>query len=211
MAEIEGRGEGNRAAAFEDALYGPWLDVARTADFVGVQTYTRTLVGVEGALPYPEGTPLTDMGYEYRPEALEATIRMAARRIGKPIIVTENGIATNDDARRIAFIDAALAGVARCRADGIDVRGYIHWSLLDNFEWFFGYKMRFGLVSVDRQTFKRTPKPSASTTDISSARFGATGFCGTWGGSITWILILSASASAAVEIRIDSRRASSSS
>ena len=161
MAEIEGRGEANRAAAFEDALYGPWLDVARTADFVGVQTYTRTLVGAEGALPYPAGTPLTDMGYEYRPEALEATIRMAARRIGKPIIVTENGIATSDDARRIAFIDKALAGVARCRADGIDVRGYVHWSLLDNFEWFFGYKMRFGLVSVDRQTFKRTPKPSA--------------------------------------------------
>ncbi|MFX6743174.1 family 1 glycosylhydrolase, partial [Acinetobacter baumannii] len=92
-------------------------------------------------------------------EALAATIRWAATHINRPIFVTENGIGTDDDTRRIAYIDRALAGVRACIVDGIDVRGYIHWSLIDNFEWVFGYKQRFGLVSVDRTTFKRTPKP----------------------------------------------------
>lgn len=161
MAEATGVGAGNKAAEWEAALYGPWLDVAATADFIGVQTYSRYYVGAQGLMPYPEGTRRTDMGYEYRPEALEATIRTAARRTGKPVIVTENGISTSNDQERIAFIDAALAGVKRCIADGIDVRGYVHWSLLDNFEWVYGYRMHFGLVAVDRTTFKRTPKPSA--------------------------------------------------
>jgi beta-glucosidase len=161
MQEIEGIGADNKAAEVQAALYGPWLDAAKTADFVGVQTYTRYRVGPNGPLPLPADAVRTDAGYEFRPEALEATIRYAAKVTGKPVIVTENGIATMDDTRRVAFIDAALAGVARCMADGIDVRGYIHWSLLDNFEWVYGYKQHFGLVEVDRQTFKRTPKPSA--------------------------------------------------
>ena len=161
MAEVEGVGEGNRAAEFEDALYGPWLEVARSADFVGVQTYTRYRVGPEGRLPLGPDADRTDMGYEYRPEALEATVRFAAARIGRPIIVTEHGIATSDDSRRIALIDTALTGLQRCLADGIDLRGYVHWSLLDNFEWVLGYGMRFGLVEVDRTTFARTAKPSA--------------------------------------------------
>ena len=72
-----------------------------------------------------------------------------------------NGIGTDDDTRRIAYTDRALASDRACMDEGIDVRGYIHWSLLDNFEWVYGYKQRFGLVSVDRTTFKRTPKPSA--------------------------------------------------
>lgn len=162
MAEVTGVGPDNQAEAFEASLYGPWLDVAAQADFVGVQTYTRYLVGAEGPLPHPPGTVLTDMRYEYRPEALEATIRKAASHTGRPVIVTEHGIATTDDQQRIAFIDTALEGVKRCIADGIDVRGYVHWSLLDNFEWVLGYKMRFGLVEVDRTTFDRTPKPSAA-------------------------------------------------
>ena len=161
MQEIEGVGAVNRAAEVEQSLYGPWLEAASRADFVGVQTYTRFRVGPDGLLPPPEGAELTAAGYEYRPEALAATIRYAAAKTGKPIIVTENGIATDDDTRRRAFIEAALAGVSACIAEGIDVRGYLHWSLLDNFEWTYGYKQRFGLVAVDRQTFARTPKPSA--------------------------------------------------
>jgi beta-glucosidase len=159
--EIEGVGPGNKADMVREALHGPWFEAASKADFVGVQTYSRYLVGPDGPLPPPAGAERTDAGYEYRPEALEATIRHAARVTGRPVIVTENGIATMDDRRRVAFIDAALAGVARCIADGIDVRGYIHWSLLDNFEWVYGYKQHFGLVEVDRTSFKRTPKPSA--------------------------------------------------
>ena len=161
MQEIEGVGAENKAAQVAAELYGPWLDAAKSADFVGVQTYTRIRVGADGPLPLPADAVKTDSGYEFRPEALEATIRYAIAMTGKPVIVTENGLATTDDTRRVAFIDQALAGVARCRADGLDVRGYIHWSLLDNFEWTSGYAQRFGLVAVDRTTFARTVKPSA--------------------------------------------------
>jgi beta-glucosidase len=137
------------------------MDQAAKADFVGVQTYTRIRVSDGVALPPPAGAEKTAAGYEFYPEALEETIRYAAKHAKKPIYVTENGIATDDDTRRIAYIDRALAGVRACVDDGIDVRGYLHWSLLDNFEWVFGYKQKFGLVAVDRTTFKRTPKPSA--------------------------------------------------
>ena len=74
--------------------------------------------------------------------------RFATRpaRAKVPVYVTENGIGTEDDTRRVEYIKRALAGVQKCLADGIDVRGYIHWSLLDNFEWMFGYRPKFGLV-----------------------------------------------------------------
>ena len=95
------------------------------------------------------------------PEMVGLTIAVHNGKQHIPVLVTENGIATTDDSRRIAYIDRALAGVQRCLADGIDVRGYIHWTLLDNFEWIFGYGPKFGLVAVDRSTQRRTPKPSA--------------------------------------------------
>ena len=88
-------------------------------------------------------------------------IRLAARKTRKPIYVTESGIGTDDDTRRIAWLDACVAEVEQCLADGVDVRSYIYWSLLDNFEWTQGYGQRFGLVAVDRGTFARTPKPSS--------------------------------------------------
>ncbi len=88
-------------------------------------------------------------------------IRLAARRTDKPIYVTESGIAAHDDTRRIAWLDACVAEVEKCLGEGIDVKSYIYWSLLDNFEWTQGYSQKFGLVSVDRDTFARTPKPSA--------------------------------------------------
>ena len=75
--------------------------------------------------------------------------------------VTENGVAAEDDTRRVEYIRRALAGVQKCLTDGIDVRGYFHWSLLDNFEWNSGYRPKFGLVAVNRETFERTVKPSA--------------------------------------------------
>jgi beta-glucosidase len=132
-------------------------------DFVGVQCYTRMRVGPAGALPPDEGVPVTQMGYEYWPQALEATVRRAwGFTGGTPILVTENGISTSDDEVRIRFVSEALAGVQRCLRDGIDVRGYIYWSLLDNFEWVLGYGPRFGLVEVDRETFERRPKASAA-------------------------------------------------
>jgi beta-glucosidase len=104
---------------------------------------------------------ITDAGYEYYPQAVAGTIRWAHRAIGKPIYVTESGIATDNDAQRINFIDEALASLRETMDDGIPVHSYMYWSLLDNFEWTSGYSKHFGLVGVDLQTFKRTPKPSA--------------------------------------------------
>lgn len=75
------------------------------------------------------------------------------------MIVTENGMATSDDARRIDYTTGALAGMAEAIADGCDVRGYLHWSLLDNYEWG-SFRPTFGLIAVDHETFARTPKPS---------------------------------------------------
>src|SRR3546814_9795819 len=132
------------------------------SDFIGVQTYTRVRVGPNGPLPLEEGAELTSAGYEYYPEALAGTIRFAHERIGRPVYVTESGVATDDDARRIVFIDRALKAVRSCMEDGIPVHGYIYWSLLDNFEWTSGYSKHFGLVGVDLETFRRTPKPSAA-------------------------------------------------
>lgn len=143
-------------------LYEPWFNASAGCDFIGVQTYMEFHVGPDGDLPPEEGTELTQMGYAYAPQALEHTIRYAHQSTGLPVLVTENGIGTADDAQRIAFIQRALEGVEICLADGIDVRGYIHWSLFDNFEWDRGYGPTFGLVAVDRETFERTPKPSAS-------------------------------------------------
>ncbi len=160
--DIQSVGAPSWADAARDRLYGDWIQVARAhSDFIGVQTYTRFLVDAKGIVPPPKDTELTDAGYEFYPQALANTIRWAHATIDKPIYVTENGIATDDDARRIAFIDQALSGVRDCIDDGIPVHSYLYWSLLDNFEWTSGYAKHFGLVAVDLKTFKRTVKPSA--------------------------------------------------
>src|SRR5262249_23673171 len=100
-----------RTASLNRVLYDTWLGPDVPSDFIGVQTYPRILMGAEGPLPVPHGAPVTDAGYEYYPSALGATVRYAARVSHKPVIITESGIATSDDARRIAFIDATLAEV----------------------------------------------------------------------------------------------------
>ncbi|MCK6556151.1 family 1 glycosylhydrolase [Candidatus Binatia bacterium] len=153
-------GESRRDAARAET-FDPFLELARGDDFVGVQTYSRVRFGPDGALEPEAGVPTLIMGYEFWPEALEATIRYASSVAGVPIYVTENGIGTTDDAQRIEYVRRALRGVARCLRDGIDVRGYFYWSLMDNFEWLFGYGPQFGLVAVDRDTQRRTPKASA--------------------------------------------------
>jgi beta-glucosidase len=144
-----------------EEVYHPWLEAASRSDFLGVQTYTRCRVGKKGDLGPEPGVEVTQMGYEFWPAALEACLRYAASRVAVPLYVTESGIATGDDNRRIDYIRQSLAGVLRCLAAGIDVRGYVHWSLLDNFEWIMGYRPKFGLIAVDRATQRRTVKPSA--------------------------------------------------
>jgi len=152
-------GEAFAAATWEEE-FTHYLPYIQGDDFLGVQNYTRTLYGPEGQLPAPQSAELTQMDYEFYPQALEHVLRRVAEEFHGDLIITENGIATADDTRRVAFIDQALAGVRRCIADGLPVKGYFHWSLLDNFEWQKGYAMNFGLVTVDRKTMARTPKPS---------------------------------------------------
>ena len=137
-----------------------YLPYIQNDDFLGVQNYTRSLMGPDGSLPAPDGAELTQMNYEFYPEALEHVIRKVAEDFKGDLIVTENGIATADDKRRIAFIEQALSGVQNCIRDGLPVKGYFHWSLLDNFEWQKGYSMTFGLIAVDRTTQTRKPKAS---------------------------------------------------
>jgi len=142
--------------------YEPWFKaLAQHGDFIGVQTYTRELIGPEGVVAPPKDAVFTSAHMEYYPQALEATIRYTAQQVKLPIYVTENGVSTDDDAQRVAYIGIAVKGVTNCLKDGIDLRGYVHWSLVDNFEWIFGYGPRFGLIGVDRATMKRTIKPSA--------------------------------------------------
>jgi beta-glucosidase len=143
---------------------GQHLEITKGDDFVGVQAYSRTRLDERGLPLGPEEgvEVVSSMGYEFWPAALEVAIRHAANVSGAPIYVTENGLGHDDDTRRIAYVTDALEGLGRCVADGIDVRGYYYWSLLDNFEWALGYVPKFGLVEVDRESFTRTPKPSAS-------------------------------------------------
>jgi beta-glucosidase len=142
-------------------VYEPWLEAADRSDFLGIQVYTRCRVGKKSDTGPEPGVELTQMGYEFWPEALEACLRYAKARVSVPIYITENGISTEDDTRRIEFIRRALQGVRNCLEDGMDIRGYIHWSLLDNFEWIMGYRPKFGLIAVDRFTQERSIKPSA--------------------------------------------------
>jgi beta-glucosidase len=131
-------------------------------DFVGVQGYTRTRMGPEGPIEDIADDSTTLMGYEYWPQVAEHTVRRAVEVTGLPVYVTENGIGTADDADRVRYMTEALVGLRRCLDDGIDLRGYFAWSLLDNFEWAEGYRPTFGLHEVDRTTFERRPKPSAA-------------------------------------------------
>lgn len=158
---VEPVGPDSIADQVEDTLYGRWWDAVNASDFVGVQAYFRMRVGAKGIVQPPAGTPMTDAGYEYYPQALGGAVRLAARKTTKPIYVTESGIAARDDARRVAWLDASVAEVCKCLDEGIDVKSYIYWSLLDNFEWTQGYSQQFGLVAVDRTSFVRTLKPSA--------------------------------------------------
>ena len=168
-----------------------FLEVCGDDDFVGVQTYTRVVVNVPPWLApatralvdvallrrrvvpplirrgsthvgrRSDGVRRTDMGYEYRPRAVAATVRRVADVLpGKDIVVTEHGIATTDDRERVAFITDGLTALHGAIADGVPARGYIHWAAFDNFEWALGYRMRFGLVAVDRTTQERRVKPS---------------------------------------------------
>lgn len=162
LYDLQPQPGGEEAAAKEWADdFAHYLPYIRDDDFIGVQNYTRKRIDANGDMGNPEGAELTQMNYEFYPQAIGNVIRhVAADLPGKPILVTENGIATGDDSRRSAFIRQAAEGVQSCITDGIPVKGYFYWSLLDNFEWQKGFSMTFGLIAVDRATQTRHPKES---------------------------------------------------
>lgn len=152
-------GEAQAAQLWQED-FGFYLPYIREDDFLGVQNYSRKIVDASGAREPAADTPCTQMGYEDYPAALGHVLTKVAKEYHGSLIVTENGIATDDDKRRCAFIREAFAGVQQAIAEGAPVKGYLHWSLLDNFEWQAGYAKTFGLIAVDRKTQKRSPKES---------------------------------------------------
>jgi beta-glucosidase len=144
----------------------------RWLDFIGVNYYNRTLVrwaprgraillGEDDDRPRNgEARRFSDIGWEVWPEGLGATLRAMAA-YGLPLLVTENGIATTDEDLRVEYLVSHLREVARATAAGVPVAGYLHWSLIDNYEWTLGFAPRFGLCAVDRATQARTPRRAA--------------------------------------------------
>jgi len=144
----------------------PLPGLAGSADYLGLNYYRRNLVrftpdapGLVTILPGPG--PLSDAGVEIYPEGLLRLLRRAWERYGLPIHVTENGVADSTGALRPAFIRGHAHAIARALEEGIPVRGYFHWSLLDNFEWTEGFGPRFGLYQVDFETLERSPTSGA--------------------------------------------------
>jgi beta-glucosidase len=169
-------------ALCDGEMYGPLDAVVRgrggfrvadargTQDFFGINYYSRDLVRFAPDRPgelflsrrVPAGSEVSDLGWEIHPAGLGVLLRRWAERSRLPVFVTENGIADASDAKRPAFIASHLGEIADALADGVDVRGYFHWSLLDNFEWAEGYGARFGLVEVDYATQARRVRPSGA-------------------------------------------------
>ena len=161
LEDDEAIGEHSVRDAKRTLFYGAWIEAAKSDDFIGVQNYDRVLWDDKGVAPPPAGAKLNMVKREIYPPSLANAVRYAHAATGVPILVTEHGMITNVDADRARFIPAALIELQKVIAEGVPLKGYIHWSLMDNFEWFLGYAAKYGLCSVDRATFARTPKPSA--------------------------------------------------
>jgi beta-glucosidase len=133
-------------------------------DFVGLQYYSRMLIDATNPrliAPPADGVETTQMDWEIYPEGFGGMLRRIADA-GLPIIVTENGIATDDDAQRVRYLIAHLQQLKSALLDGVDVRGYMYWSSFDNFEWNHGYGPKFGLIGIDRRYgYRRVVRPSA--------------------------------------------------
>lgn len=150
--------------------------IAEPVDWIGINYYTRKLIADDGSNQFPSlkeikgDLPKTDIGWEIYPDGLHYFINWVHENYSKdlPIYITENGLASHDkivdgkvsDEMRSDYIDSHLEAVNRAIKDGAPVKGYMIWSLLDNFEWALGYDSRFGMVHVDFETLKRTPKQS---------------------------------------------------
>ncbi|MBI3544450.1 MAG: family 1 glycosylhydrolase, partial [Deltaproteobacteria bacterium] len=138
--------------------------LAHTQDFFGLNYYTRDMVSLDLGgqgfkLSVPEGADVSDVGWEIYPEGFYRLLKATAEKFpAMPILITENGIADSRDAKRAQYLESHLAAMARAMSEGVNVEGYCHWSLMDNFEWSEGFEPRFGLFEVDYSTQTRTPR-----------------------------------------------------
>ncbi|MFT8705092.1 family 1 glycosylhydrolase [Bifidobacterium aquikefiricola] len=151
-----------RAHSYSEAIEDQFILAAQHDDFIGIQSYTRTVFGAGGKKIQADASNLTSNGWEYYPQAVGCALQHTHALIGSvAMVVTENGISTHDDERRIAYTNDALVSISRLISQELPIHGYFHWSLLDNYEWG-SWAPTFGLVSVDRKSssFTRTAKPS---------------------------------------------------
>jgi beta-glucosidase len=178
------------AAALPDAGFNHWIlgactdgraglplglphripEAAGTLDWIGLNYYSRDMVAFaptairnlfSRTFARP-GSAVSDFAMEIYPQGIHDLLVLLRERYGKPIQITENGVADATDALRPQALVSHLAETARAIRDGVDVGGYFHWSSMDNFEWSEGYSMRFGLAEVDFKTQQRSPRPSAA-------------------------------------------------
>jgi beta-glucosidase len=141
--------------------------VEATADFVGIAHYHGQSLAFDPGRPREQfirrfnvpGAPVTEMGWSADPSWMRGVLG-ELKGLGKPVYITENGMATTDDEERQRYLTDVLGNVRLAIEDGVDVRGYFHWTNMDNFEWARGYQAHFGLIAVDRNTLERTIKPS---------------------------------------------------
>jgi beta-glucosidase len=141
-------------------FWNEWFlnQIVNHQDFIGLNHYNRNVI--DGGFGKNPNKSLTDFGWEYYPESiLQALIEL--KHYNKPIYITENGIADASDNKRSDFITLVLQSVLRAIKNGVDVRGYLYWSLTDNFEWDKGFWPRFGLIEINRETLERKVRPSA--------------------------------------------------
>ena len=151
--------------------------IAARNDYLGINYYTRQCVAAVAdntsmyySTEVPQGAETTSMGWEVYPEGLyRLLISLNTRYQLPPIVITENGMANDDqydevqvsDGKRVAYFREHLQAVERAITKGVEIQGYFAWSLLDNFEWAEGYSKRFGLYYVDYESQERVPKLSA--------------------------------------------------
>lgn len=161
MNDDQAAGQPSIRDSIRERLYDHWLDAVKGDDFIGVQNYWRAVWDTDHRLPAPSGVETDKGGQEIYAASLGNCARYAHGKSGCPVFITEHGVNTGDDGQRQRFIPAALRELHEAMAEGVPVLGYTHWSLIDNWEWFFGFEPTYGLCSFDHQTFERTPKPSA--------------------------------------------------
>lgn len=133
--------------------------VIKRCDYIGVNFYFSRRV--YGYRLHDENVRVSDMGWNMQPSYIGHAIERLYEKYHKPIFITENGLADADDANRVWWLTQTIIALQHAIASGIDVIGYLHWSLTDNFEWDKGFWPRFGLFAVNYKTMERTPRPSA--------------------------------------------------